>query len=202
MTHTVLEIEKVGKSFFGIPALQDVNLSLKKGQLLGLVGENGAGKSTLMNILGGVIRADYGTVKLNDKLYTPACPADATRAGIAFIHQELNLFTNMSIVDNLFIDGFPKIKGLPLISKRKAHHKAKELLEAVDLNLSVDTPVENLSPGERQLVEIAKALRGETRIIIFDEPTTSLTAKETRKLFDLIDQLRSKGKTIIYTYPE
>jgi ribose transport system ATP-binding protein len=198
MTSTILEIENLGKNFFGIPALQDVSMSLEKGQLLGLVGENGAGKSTLMNILGGVIRADYGTIKLNKKLYIPVCPADATRAGIAFIHQELNLFTNMSIVDNLFIDGFPKIKALPVISKRKARHKAKKLLKAVDLNLPVDTLVENLSPGERQLVEIAKALRSETQIIIFDEPTTSLTAKETRKLFELIEQLRSKGKTIIY----
>lgn len=198
MTNIILEIENLSKSFFGIPALQDVTLPLEKGQLLGLVGENGAGKSTLMNILGGVIQADNGTVKLNGNIYTPVCPADATRAGIAFIHQELNLFTNMSIVDNLFIDGFPKIKGLPLISKHKAHYKAKELLEAVDLNLPVDTPVENLSPGERQLVEIAKALRSETQIIIFDEPTTSLTTKENQKLFELIGQLRSKGKTIIY----
>jgi ribose transport system ATP-binding protein len=198
MSNITLEIENLSKSFFGIPALQNVNLSLEKGQLLGLVGENGAGKSTLMNILGGVIRADYGTVKLNKKLYNPLCPADATRAGIAFIHQELNLFMNMSIVDNLFIDGFPRIKGLPLISKNKAHKKAKALLEAVDLNLPVDTSVENLSPGERQLVEIAKALRSETQIIIFDEPTTSLTTKENQKLFELIGQLRSKGKTIIY----
>ncbi len=198
MTNIILEIENVSKSFFGIPALQNISLALVKGRLLGLVGENGAGKSTLMNILGGVIGADTGTVKFNGNIYTPACPADATRAGIAFIHQELNLFTNMSIVDNLFIDEFPKIKGLPLIGKGKAHRKAKELLEAVDLNLPVDTPIEKLSPGERQLVEIAKALRRETQIIIFDEPTTSLTAKENQKLFELIGQLRSKGKTIIY----
>lgn len=198
MSNIILEIENLSKSFFGIPALQDVNLSLEKGQLLGLVGENGAGKSTLMNILGGVIQANYGTVRLNANRYNPVCPADATQAGIAFIHQELNLFTNMSIVDNLFIDGFPKIKGLPVISKHKARQKAKELLKAVDLDLPVDTPVENLSPGERQLVEVAKALRSETQIIIFDEPTTSLTTKENKKLFELIGQLRSKGKTIIY----
>jgi ABC-type sugar transport system ATPase subunit len=198
MASKILEIENLSKSFFGITALDDVSLSLERGRLLGLVGENGAGKSTLMNVLAGVIRADRGTVKLNGNTYEPACPAEATRAGIEFIHQELNLFTNMSIMDNLFIDGFPKLKGPPLINKRRARRKAKELLEAVDLDLPVNTPIEKLSPGERQLVEIAKALRGETQIIIFDEPTTSLTENENQRLFELIEQLRSAGKTIIY----
>lgn len=198
MPNIILEIDKLSKSFFRVPALQDVSLILEKGQLLGLVGENGAGKSTLVNILGGVIQADKGKIKLNRKEYGPTCPADAAGAGIAFIHQELNLFTNLSILDNLFIDGFPKIGRLPFINKGKACRRAKEMLRAVDLNLSVYTLVEKLSPGERQLVEIAKALGSEAQIIIFDEPTTSLTDKESQKLFGLIEQLRLKGKTIIY----
>jgi ribose transport system ATP-binding protein len=198
MKNVILEIDDLTKSFFGISALQDVSLTLEKGQLLGLVGENGAGKSTLVNILGGVIRADRGKIRLNGEEFRPACPAEAAAAGIAFIHQELNLFTNLSIVDNLFIDEFPKIGRLPFISKAKACRRAEEMLRAVDLSLPVHTLVEKLSPGERQLVEIARALGTEARIIIFDEPTTSLTGKESRKLFGLIEQLRSEGRTIIY----
>jgi len=198
MDGNVLELRNITKSFFGIKALNDVNFELKKGCVLGLIGQNGAGKSTLMNIIGGVIQPDAGSMKLYDKPYCPEGPIDAIKNGIAFIHQELNLFTNLSIAENIFINEFPKLSFLPLIDKRLIRKKTKQLLESVNLDVSPDTIVERLSPGERQLVEIAKALSTNANIIIFDEPTTSLTSRETEKLFGLIKKLRAEGHSIIY----
>jgi ribose transport system ATP-binding protein len=194
----ILEFIGIEKSFFGVRVLHDVSFTLHQGHVLGLIGENGAGKSTLMNILGGVIQPDAGQLKLMGEDYAPRNPADATRSGIGFIHQELNLFTNLSVAENLFIDGFPCIARLPLINRRAIRARTKQLLDAVNLSVSQDTPVERLSPGERQLVEIARALNTDARIIIFDEPATSLTIRETERLFDLIERLREQGKSIIY----
>jgi ABC-type sugar transport system ATPase subunit len=198
MTEWEVEFDRISKSFFGARVLSEVTFSVGKGRTLGLIGENGAGKSTLMNILGGVFTQDEGTIKLFGKQFNPSCPADATRAGIAFIHQELNLFTNLSVADNLFIDGFPRIGMSPLIDKRRLHKRAAELLSSVDLHVSSGTPVEMLTPGERQLVEIARALSRDARVIIFDEPTTSLTAAERKRLFETIKRLQDQGRTIIY----
>lgn len=198
MAEVILEFEAITKRFFGITALEDVNLHLRKGRLLGLIGENGAGKSTLMNILGGVFSPDSGTMRIDGDVYAPKNPADAIARGVAFIHQELNLFTNLSIAENIFITSFPKVGRLPLINTPRIVEKTVELLDSINLNLSPQTTVESLAPGEKQLVEIAKALSADARIIIFDEPTTSLTAKETERLFDLIEQLRADGRSIIY----
>jgi len=198
MPDALLEIHGLSKSYFGSTALGDVSLSVPRGCVLGLIGENGAGKSTLMNILGGVTRPDSGTLTLNGNSYQPRTPSDAARAGIAFIHQELNLFGNLSVLDNLLIGGFPSFGRTPLINGRQAHRRARDMLAAVDLSVSVHTPVDRLSPGEKQLVEIARALGGEPGLIIFDEPTTSLTAKECQRLFDLIARLRGEERTIIY----
>ncbi len=181
----LLQCSQIEKRFFGVPVLRGVNLTLAPGRVLGLVGENGAGKSTLMNILGGVVQADGGTMQLAGEEYAPQTPADATRRGVAFVHQELNLFTNLSIAENLFLPHLPRRKVM--------RTKAAELLAAVNLSIAPDTLVESLSPGERQLVEIAKALGQEARLIIFDEPTTSLTDRETERLFALIERLRRAG---------
>ncbi len=196
----MLEYENVGKSFFGVPVLRNVNVRLEQGHVLGLVGENGAGKSTLVNILGGVVAADSGTIRLSGEDYVPESPAEAFRHGIAFIHQDLNLFTNLSIAENMFIAAFPKrrIGGVPLINRKAIRSKTRELLQWVDLRLPPDTVVEELSPGERQLVEIAKALGADARLIIFDEPTTSLTSRETERLFAIIGRLRAQGLSMIY----
>jgi ribose transport system ATP-binding protein len=187
---TMLTCNQIEKRYFGVPVLRDVNLSLAPGRVLGLVGENGAGKSTLMNILGGVVQADGGTMTLAGEAYAPQTPADATRRGVAFVHQELNLFTNLSLAENLFLPHLPRRKVM--------HAKAAELLAAVDLRIAPDTLVESLSPGERQLVEIAKALGQDARLMIFDEPTTSLTNRETERLFALIERLREQGIAVIY----
>lgn len=198
MFEPILQFDGISKSFFGIHALQDVTFSLPKGRLLGLIGENGAGKTTLMNILGGVLRPDRGDMTLRGQGYSPRNPAEATEAGVAFIHQELNLFTNLSIADNLFIDRFPRLGRSPFINKRAAKTRARQLLESLNLGLSPDTLVDRLTPGERQLVEIAKALSAGAEIILFDEPTTSLTAGETERLFGIIQDLRRQGKSMIY----
>jgi ABC-type sugar transport system ATPase subunit len=198
MGDTILEFRNISKSFFGIHALRNVSLSMERGRILGLVGENGAGKTTLMNILGGVLPPDSGEIFIEGDAYSPAGPADAIERGVGFIHQELNLFTNLTVSENIFIDGFPRFRILPLVDRRKMNRDAVPLLQSINLDVSPNTKVETLSPGERQLVEIVKALAADAQIIIFDEPTTSLTAKETRKLFDIIRQLKAEGKSIIY----
>lgn len=200
MSDFILECENVTKSFFGVPVLQKVSLRLKEGHLLGIVGENGAGKSTLMNILGGVLRADSGLIRLGGKAHSPHDPAEAFRDGIAFIHQELNLFTNLSVAENLFIAAFEKTRmlGLPLIRRNVLREKTEALLAPVDLHVSPEALVEDLSPGERQLVEIARALGANARIIIFDEPTTSLSSRETERLFGIIERLRRQGISMLY----
>ena len=161
-----------------------------------MIGENGAGKSTLMNILGGNVRPDCGAITLRGKPYAPGRSSDATDAGIAFIHQELNLFTNLSVADNLYIQNFPR-RGI-LIRQKEKIRRTQEWLDALHLDIAPGDLVGKLQPGERQMVEIAKALSTGADIIIFDEPTTSLTSRETRRLFDLLARLKKDGKTIIY----
>jgi ribose transport system ATP-binding protein len=142
---------------------------------------------------------DAGRMTLDGADYRPRGPREAEARGIAFIHQELNLFRNLTVAENLFIADFPKrIAGLPFIDRARVRARTRELLAAVDLDVPPNTPVSRLSQGERQLVEIAKALGGKARIIIFDEPTTSLTTRETERLFDIIDRLRRQGIAIIY----
>jgi ribose transport system ATP-binding protein len=196
MSH-LLECSQIGKSYFGVSVLRDVHLSLAAGSMLGLVGENGAGKSTLMNILGGVTQPDAGRMRFDGLDYAPQTPAEATRRGVAFVHQELNLFTNLSITENLFIPSFPKNR-FGFIDRRLMRTKTAEMLRAVSLDVPPDTLVERLSPGERQLVEIARALGQNAKLIIFDEPTTSLTSRETDRLFALIERLRAQGIAMIY----
>jgi len=198
MSDAILACEGIEKRFFGVRVLRDVSFALHARRVLGLVGENGAGKSTLMNILGGVLPADAGRMRLNGDPYQPKGPADATEHGIAFIHQELNLFTNLSIAENIFLTDFPRVGRAPLIRRRRLRAATRALLDAVDLDLSPDTLVEALSPGERQMVEIAKALSVRARILILDEPTTSLTARETERLFAILARLRAQGLAMIY----
>jgi ABC-type sugar transport system ATPase subunit len=194
----ILQFCNINKSFFGVPVLKNISIDVQRGHIVGLIGENGAGKSTMMNILGGVVPFDSGKLLLDGQDYAPHDPESATRAGIAFIHQELNLFTNLSIAENLFINNFPHLGKTPFLNKAQIRTRTKEYLAMVDLELSPDITVDRLSPGERQLVEVAKALSQDASIIIFDEPTTSLTARETERLFSIIDRLHAAGKTIIY----
>ena len=194
----LLEVEGLTKSFFGVTVLHGVGFSVEKGKALGLVGENGSGKSTSMNILGAVHKPNAGSMRLDGAIYAPADPKDASAAGIAFIHQELNLFPNLTIEENLFIDRFPRRNILPFINRAQIRRQTEEYLAQVDISHRPSTPVSKLSQGERQLVEIAKALSRNARLIIFDEPTTSLTRPEVERLFAIIGRLKSRGIGIIY----
>jgi len=196
----LLTLQSISKAFFGVYAVRDVTLNVPAGRILGLIGQNGAGKSTLMNLIGGVLAPDAGSMTFDGKPYVPRTPSDAVSAGIAFIHQELNLFTNLSIAENIFLGAFPQRRGFPFVGIDRAamRRQSEALLEAVDLKVKPESPVEQLAPGERQLVEIAKALQLDARLIIFDEPTTSLTTRETRKLFEIMQRLRERGTTLIY----
>jgi len=198
--NTVLETQNLSKSFFGIAAVREVNIKVGEGEILGLIGQNGAGKSTLMNLVGGVVQPDSGQMIYQGQAYAPRSPADANAARIAFIHQELNLFTNLSIAENIFIEGFPKVGVGPLrlIDRRGMRSKTREMLNAVGLDLDPEMQVDRLSPGERQLTEIAKALYLDASLIILDEPTTSLTSRETEKLFEIMRRLRDQGKALVY----
>jgi ribose transport system ATP-binding protein len=193
----MIEFCAVSKSFGPVRVLRDVTFQVAPGRTVGLVGENGAGKSTLMNLAGGNLRPDTGSLKLDGKLYAPKNPRDATCHGIAFIHQELNLFANLSIAENIFLTQFP-ITGGVLINRATVIKKTAALLEQVDLQCSPETLVERLSTGECQLVEIAKALSVEARLIIFDEPTTSLSVREKERLFALMARLRNQGIPMLY----
>jgi ABC-type sugar transport system ATPase subunit len=191
-----LEVCEITKSFFTTRVLNDVSFSIGGGRTLGLVGENGAGKSTLMNILGGNLAPDHGSLRLGGEPYAPASPLAARRAGVAFVHQELNLFGGLSIAENLFLVDFPTRGGL--ILQRPLHRAARALLDRVGLDVPTDWTIDRLSAGEQQLVEIARALASDPRLLIMDEPTTSLTARETERLFGVIAGLQKRGITIVY----
>ncbi|MEM8855574.1 MAG: sugar ABC transporter ATP-binding protein, partial [Pseudomonadota bacterium] len=192
----LIGFEDLSKIFFGVHAVEGVSFAVEEGAVLGLIGENGAGKSTLMNMVGGVVPPTSGRMVWRGEAYAPRNAAEASARGVAFIHQELNLFFNLTVAENLFVDDFPKRLGL--IDRRTIRARAKALMDELDLEVSPDALIEDLSPGERQLVEIAKALHRDAALIIFDEPTTSLTPRETTRLFEVIGRLKAAGRTIIY----
>ena len=194
----MIELRGISKAFSGVPVLQEVGFSVPPGRTLGLVGGNGAGKSTLMNIVGGNLRPDAGEMRLEGRPFAPGDARDAQRRGVAFVHQELNLFSNLSVAENLFLGRLPRRRGLPLIDGRALRERSAVWLDAVGLRVPPETPVERLAAGEAQLVEIARALSLEARLLILDEPTTSLSARETRTLFTLLGRLRERGVCVIY----
>ena len=191
-----LRMHDISKSFPGVKALTEAQLTVEHGQVMALIGANGAGKSTLMNVLGGIFAPDTGTVEVEGKALTLRTPRDAAQAGIAFVHQELTMFDSMSVLENLFIDETPKIVG-PKIA-RVMRKRASELLARVGAEVELDMPVEQLGTGDKQLIEIARALRDEPQIIILDEPTSSLSERERKKLFAVIGRLREEGTAVIF----
>ncbi|MCP1967033.1 sugar ABC transporter ATP-binding protein [Bradyrhizobium elkanii] len=198
MAETLLELRGISKTYPGVRALDDVNLRVNRGEVLGLIGENGAGKSTLMRVLAGVIAPSTGVIRIGSTEHARMTVTEATRCGIAFVHQELNLFENLDVAANVFI-GREKLAGpLKLVDNAQMHARVMPLLERLGADFTPGTLVENLSIAERQMVEIAKALSIDARVIIMDEPTSSLTISETERLLEVIADLKTHGISVIY----
>jgi ribose transport system ATP-binding protein len=195
----ILRMQSISKRFPGVLALDGVNLELRTGEVLGLMGENGAGKSTLMKILGGAYTPDGGQLLIDGIPVQFRHVKDAKRAGIALIHQELMLAPNVNIAGNIFLGNEPRAFGrLGWMDRRAMNAAAIGLLDRVGLNLAPTTPLRTLTAGQMQMVEIAKALSLNARVIIMDEPTSSLTHGETEKLYEIIASLRRAGIAVIY----
>ncbi|HTY58077.1 MAG TPA: ATP-binding cassette domain-containing protein, partial [Bacteroidota bacterium] len=194
----ILEVKGISKTFPGVRALDDVSVQLRRGEVLAVVGENGAGKSTLMKILAGVYFPDHGEVKLDGRVVTIDSVEKATALGIALVHQELNLCDNLTVAGNVFLGREPRRKGMRLLDEKKLNRDAEKVLEKVGLNVPAATVLKELPIGSQQLVEISKALSIDAKIIMFDEPTSSLSEHETRTLFQVIRDLRSHGMSCIY----
>jgi len=198
MSSPLLEVEAVRKRFPGVLALDGVSLRLEAGEVLAVVGENGAGKSTLMKILAGVYTPDDGVVRLDGRPVHFAGVTDAMAAGISLIHQELNLAENLTAAANIFL-GRERVSGKWWLKDREMAEEAQSLMRRVGLpDELVQVRVAALPPGQKQLVEVARALSLRARVIIMDEPTSSLTQKETDRLYEVIDSLRASGVAIIY----
>jgi ribose transport system ATP-binding protein len=189
----ILSIKDVSKSFPGVKALDRVSLDVRRGTVHGIVGENGAGKSTLMKILSGVYQKDSGTIIFDGQVIEHTTPHESMKRGLSIIYQELNLVNTMSVGENIFLGRFKEMKGM-----RGTHAKAKELLESIGSRVSTTKLVADLSVSEKQMVEIAKALSFKSKLIIMDEPSSSLTNEEMVELAKIIRKLREQGISIIY----
>ncbi|UEM02442.1 sugar ABC transporter ATP-binding protein [Skermanella rosea] len=199
MSNTLLELRSITKTYPGVKALAGVDFSVGHGEVVGLIGENGAGKSTLMKILGGVVSPSSGSIVIDGVPRSTLTVKDAARAGIAFVHQELHLFENLDVAANIFIGREPRRGGiLNLIDNTALHQRVKPLLKRLRVDFRPDDPVDALSIAQRQMVEIAKALSMDARLIIMDEPTSSLTLTETDNLLNVIADLKASGVSIIY----
>jgi len=197
MSQPVLEMRGISKRFPGVIALNNVDLAVSNGEVVALAGENGAGKSTLMNILGGIYQPDEGQVFVNGNAVEFRGVADATARGIGFVHQELNVLDNLTVAENVFLGREPLKAGF-LIDRKKLNSATKTYIAKLGLEVEPDTPLGELSIAQQQMVEIAKALSLNARILIMDEPTSSLTLTETGQLLSVIADLRTEGVSIIY----
>jgi len=193
----LLEMRGISKRFPGVNALDNVSLQIGPGEVVALCGENGAGKSTLMKILGGVHQPDAGEILIDGRPVRIQGVNDSMRHGIAFIHQELNVLGNLDAAANVFLGREPR-NALGLIDTKKIHADAAPLLRRLGLEVSTRTRVDRLSIAQQQLVEIAKALSLNARLIIMDEPTSSLTLTETNRLLELVCELSEQGVSIVY----
>jgi ribose transport system ATP-binding protein len=189
-------MRNIGKSFPGVRALSDVSLTLVRGEVLGLVGENGAGKSTLMKILAGALRADSGTILVDGNVVQIDTPQEAQRLGVGMIYQEFTLVPQLTAPENIALGAEPVRAGF--IDARAVRERAARALDELGLALPLDVAVSRLSVGEQQLVEIAKVLARDARIIVMDEPTAALSDREIEHLFAIIDRLKKAGAGVIY----
>ncbi|KJC52387.1 sugar ABC transporter ATP-binding protein [Bradyrhizobium sp. LTSP857] len=192
----ILRLQSVGKRFPGVVALRDVSFDIARGCGHVLLGENGAGKSTLINMLGGVLQPDDGSIWFDGAPYRPTSPLEAFKAGIRVVHQELHQLSNLSVAENLLFEQLPSRWGL--VNFREMNRRAAELLSEVGLDIAPTTEVSRLGVAQMQLVEIAKALCHESKLLVLDEPTATLTSREVDRLFEILRRLKAKGVTTLY----
>ena len=193
----ILSIRGMSKSFGRNRVLDHINLDVRKGTVMGLMGENGAGKSTMMKCLFGTYQKDEGTIYLDGKEVNFSGPKDALENGIAMVHQELNQCLERNVVDNLFLGRYP-VNSLGMIDEGRMKNEASELFRKLGMTVNLDQPMRNMSVSQRQMCEIAKAISYNSKVIVLDEPTSSLTAPEVEKLFKMMRQLKEQGISLIY----
>jgi len=193
----ILRVENISKAFYEVKALQDISFDIYKGEILGLLGANGAGKSTLLKIIGGVQRSDKGDIYLDNVNLGNITPYVAQQKGIISVYQELNLFLNMTVAENLFIGRENKTRT-KLIDWKATSKKAKTILESLGLDIDPDAEVASLSVANQHMVEIARALSEKPKILLLDEPTSTLSEKEIQWLFTKIRELGANGTTVVY----
>ena len=193
----LLELENIEKSFPGVKVLKKVSMSVKPSEIHALLGENGAGKSTLMKILGGIHKQDAGTLTFLGETIQEVNPEVSKRLGIGFVHQELNLAEDLSVAENIYMGRLPE-KRFGIIDHKKLYEQTEAVLSELEVSFNAKTKVSSLTTANKQLVEIAKAISLDARVVIFDEPTTSLSDKDVKNLFSIIRKLSQKGVACIY----
>ncbi|MFN8377448.1 MAG: sugar ABC transporter ATP-binding protein [Anaerolineae bacterium] len=194
---TLLEMQQITKTFPGTIALQNVDFDLKAGEVHALLGENGAGKSTLIKVIAGLYRADSGRILINGKETVMGSPADSIAQGIKVVYQELDLCTNLSVAENIFLGGLPKTAART-VDWKTLQGRSREVLEELGLNIDPRTRTSDLRVAEQQLVEVARALSRQATILVMDEPTSALSPSEVEHLFTVIRRLKERGVGIIY----
>ena len=193
----ILSINGMSKSFGRNKVLKHINLNVKPGSIMGLMGENGAGKSTMMKCLFGTYQKDEGTIILDGREVNFSGPKDALENGVAMVHQELNQCLERSVVDNLFLGRYPK-NSLGVVDEGRMKKEASDLFRKLGITVNMTQPMKKMSVSQRQMCEIAKAISYNSKVIVLDEPTSSLTAPEVEKLFKMMRQLKSQGISLIY----
>ena len=196
MSDVVLELKNLSKSFGKNKVLDGINLTVKQGSVMGLMGENGAGKSTMMKCLFGIYTRDEGSISLLNKSIEFKNPKEALESGVAMVHQELNLCLDRTVTDNLFLGRYPT--NLGIVDEIKMFESASSLFASLNMNVNPKTIMRTMSVSQRQMVEIAKAVSYDAKLIVLDEPTSSLTEREVKKLFSIIRALQKKGVSFIY----